>query len=107
MSMLGQSLKAQETFGERMSKIAKIFYLTKLCQFDLKKICLVTLLYEGDFESVDLKEKKVLNIASICGGISTGGTETLDLFINAWQKASRCLVHGIRPCPFAEILKID
>ena len=56
-----------------MSKIAKIFYLTKLCQFDLKKICLVTLLYEGDFESVDLKEKKVLNIASICGGISTGG----------------------------------
>eukprot|EP00090_Calanus_glacialis_P033384 TRINITY_DN5543_c0_g1_i3.p1 TRINITY_DN5543_c0_g1~~TRINITY_DN5543_c0_g1_i3.p1 ORF type:complete len:602 (-),score=91.67 TRINITY_DN5543_c0_g1_i3:177-1982(-) len=71
--LFGQSLKAQETFGERMSKIAKIFYLTKLCQFDLKKICLVTLLYEGDFESVDLKEKKVLNIASICGGISTGG----------------------------------
>ena len=50
--LFGQSLKAEETFGERLSKFAKIFYLTRVCQFDLKKICLVTLLFEGDYDQV-------------------------------------------------------
>lgn len=71
--LFGQSLKARESFLEKVSTAAKKFYLTRVCQLDLRKMCLVTLLFEGLATDVQQKEKAILETAYRYGGFSTGG----------------------------------
>lgn len=73
MFLFGQSLKVKtdskfELFVDWLKKI----YLTKFCGLDLNKVTVVTLLFEGDKDTVELQEKKLYEICSKYGGIKAG-----------------------------------
>jgi alkyldihydroxyacetonephosphate synthase len=71
--IFGQALKPEsESYFQSISDYFKRFYLTGIKGFDVKKICVVTLLFEGNLEQVDDMEKKVLDIAIAHGGLSAG-----------------------------------
>lgn len=57
-----------DTVVDRLSK----FYLTKLKGFDWDKMCVMTLLFEGERDEVQMNEKKVFAIAKMYEGISAG-----------------------------------
>ncbi|KAI1293627.1 Alkyldihydroxyacetonephosphate synthase, peroxisomal [Halotydeus destructor] len=71
--IFGQSLKpeADSIFSTITDKIKKL-YITAIKRFDVGKMCVATLLFEGSEEQVELLEEKVLAIATNLGGISAG-----------------------------------
>lgn len=70
--IFGQSLKAPPTyFGLVLDGLKKI-YITKIKGFDIHKMCVCTLLFEGEKKDVDQHEKKLYNIAMQFSGIPAG-----------------------------------
>ena len=73
MFLFGQALKVKsdskiEQFIDWLKKI----YLTKFCGFDLNKVTVCTLLFEGDKDMVELQEKKLYEICAKYGGVKAG-----------------------------------
>lgn len=69
----GHALKPEA--GSMLSSLVegfKKFYVTKIKGFDLSKIAVATLLFEGSKEEVLAKEKKVYEVAQKYGGIPGG-----------------------------------
>ncbi|KAF8793986.1 Alkyldihydroxyacetonephosphate synthase like protein [Argiope bruennichi] len=71
--IFAHALKAEGTpyISSLVEWITK-FYLTKIKSFDLKKICAVTLLMEGDKYDVECLEKSIYSIAVNYGGLPSG-----------------------------------
>lgn len=68
----GQALKPpQSTYHWIMDGIKKS-YLTRIKRFDLKKMCVATLVFEGRKVDVARQEKEINEIAAKYGGISAG-----------------------------------
>lgn len=68
----GQALKAEPTAFGSFLDVLKVAYLTKVKGFDMNKLCVATLLYEGSEEDVVAHEKKINAIAASCGGMPGG-----------------------------------
>ena len=72
--IFGQSLKGESTwYASIMDKLKKTV-LTKVKGFDLNKMVVATLLFEGDQEDVKRQEKLVYEIAKKHDGIAAGAT---------------------------------
>ncbi|XP_076331307.1 alkyldihydroxyacetonephosphate synthase, peroxisomal-like [Tachypleus tridentatus] len=71
--VFGQALKpeAASLVTALMDRVKK-FYVTKVKGFDIQKMCVATLLFEGTKEDVESLEKKIYNIAMRFGGMSAG-----------------------------------
>lgn len=73
----GQSLKAVPgMLGFLVDEFKKLL-LTKLKRFDLNKMCVMTLLFEGGKKEVEDHEKRIYAIAKKYGGIPAGETNGL------------------------------
>lgn len=68
----GQALKSKPTFFGSIIEGMKKAYITKLKGFDLNKMCVATLLFEGDECDVKRKQKLINQIADKFGGIPAG-----------------------------------
>lgn len=68
----GQALKPAASLAHRFMDRLKKTLLTKLKGIDLKKMCVTTLVYEGEAVDVQHQEKLVNEIASRYGGIPAG-----------------------------------
>lgn len=70
----GQSLRPVPSyFGLILDGLKKI-YITKIKGFDVKQMCVTTLVFEGDPKDIDIQEKKIYDIAAKFGGIPAGET---------------------------------
>ncbi|KAK7794112.1 hypothetical protein R5R35_012606 [Gryllus longicercus] len=68
----GQSLRPSHGYFGLLLDGLKMAYITKIKGFDLAKICVTTLVFEGDPKDVELQEKKIYGIASKFNGIPAG-----------------------------------
>lgn len=68
----GQALKVDAGFFGNFMEGLKMFALTKLKGYDLKKISVVTLLLEGDKEEVETQEELIHEIAKKYFGVNAG-----------------------------------
>lgn len=68
----GHSLRPIEGYLGSLKSSLKSFYLTKFKGFDLNQICVVTLLFEGRKEEVEMQEQRIYAIASQQGGLPAG-----------------------------------
>lgn len=68
----GQALKSEQSFFASMIEGMKKVYITKLKGFDLNKMAVATLLFEGDKKDVKRQQKLINEIAEKCGGIPAG-----------------------------------
>lgn len=68
----GQALKPQSTFFGSIIEGMKKMYITKLKGFDVNKMCVATLVFEGDDEKVKRQQKLINEIADKYGGIPAG-----------------------------------
>lgn len=68
----GQALKVDGGFFSQVADKLKIFALTKIKGYDLKKLTVATLLFEGDKEDVDRQEKHIYEIAGRYSGFAAG-----------------------------------
>lgn len=68
----GQALKPKATFFGSIIDGMKKAYITKLKGFDLDKMCVTTLLFEGDEKDVKRQQKLINEIAEKYGGIPAG-----------------------------------
>lgn len=88
----GQALKLDGGFFSNIADMVKKFALTKIKGFDLKKLTVATLLFEGDKEEVARQEKLVYEIASRhCGfaaGASNGQKGYVLTFVIAYIRVS-------------------
>ncbi|GAB6022707.1 hypothetical protein CHUAL_006803 [Chamberlinius hualienensis] len=69
---LGKALKSEESFLNGILQKLKMSYLVNVKGFDLEKICLATLLFEGDKDSINYNYDKIHAIATKYGGIAAG-----------------------------------
>lgn len=70
--ILGQTLKPRSYyFGLVLDGLKKI-YITKIKGYDVNKMCVATLLFEGDKKDIEQNEKKIYKIASKFWGIPAG-----------------------------------
>lgn len=69
----GQALKTNESgfFGLIMDGIKK-FYVTKIKRFNVDRMCVMTLLFEGNQKDVEAHEKKIYDIGKKYGGVPAG-----------------------------------
>lgn len=70
----GQALKLPAGFFNNFIDGLKKFLLTKLKGYDLKKIAVATLLFEGDKDEVEKQEKLIYEIAAQHSGLNSGET---------------------------------
>ncbi|RWS10319.1 alkyldihydroxyacetonephosphate synthase: peroxisomal-like isoform X1 [Dinothrombium tinctorium] len=71
--IFGQALKPEaSSIWTSLSDSFKKIYLTKIRGYDVKEICVATLLFEGSFHEVEELEKQIFCIASKYNGISGG-----------------------------------
>lgn len=70
----GQALKPKPTFFGSVIDGMKKAYITRLKGFDLDKMCVATLLFEGDDKDVKRHQKLINEIADKYGGIPAGAT---------------------------------
>lgn len=68
----GMILKPEESKLSQIVDGLKKFYVTKIKGFDLDKMCVMTLLFEGDEQDVKNHEKKVNSIGMLFGGMPAG-----------------------------------
>ncbi|KAK9508901.1 hypothetical protein O3M35_006343 [Rhynocoris fuscipes] len=69
----GQALRPKlNGYLSHLAEAMKKVYLTKIKKFDMKYICVATLLFEGDKKTVEKQEETIYNIAKECGGIPAG-----------------------------------
>lgn len=68
----GQALKPKPTFFASVIEGMKKMYITKLKGFDVNKMCVATLLFEGDKKDVKRQQKLINEIAEKYGGIPAG-----------------------------------
>lgn len=68
----GQALKAKSTFVGSIIDGMKKAYITKLKGFDVNKMCVATLLFEGDDKDVKRQQKLINEIAEKYSGIPSG-----------------------------------
>lgn len=68
----GQALKPKSTFFSSIIEGMKKAYITKLKGFDLNKMCVATLLFEGNDKDVKRQQKLINEIAEKHGGIPAG-----------------------------------
>lgn len=68
----GQALKPKSTFLSSIIEGMKKTYITRLKGFDLSKMCVATLLYEGDEADVKRQQKLINEIAERYEGIPAG-----------------------------------
>jgi alkyldihydroxyacetonephosphate synthase len=69
---LGQALKMDGGFFSMIADELKEFALTKIKGYDLKKLTVATLLFEGDKEENEMKEKQIYEIAGRHSGFAAG-----------------------------------
>ncbi|CAH0564681.1 unnamed protein product [Brassicogethes aeneus] len=70
----GMILKPEESFFTSIIDGVKRLYVTKIRGFDPDKMCVMTLLFEGDDCDVKSHEKKVTSIGMMFGGLPAGAT---------------------------------
>ncbi|KAG5671440.1 hypothetical protein PVAND_001636 [Polypedilum vanderplanki] len=70
----GQSLKVDNGLFSKFFNSLKMFLLTKVKGYDLMKISVATLLFEGDKEEVEKQEKLIYEIADRYSGLKAGET---------------------------------
>lgn len=70
----GQALKLDGGFFSHAMDKVKMFALTKIKGYDLKKLTVATLLFEGDKEDVDRQEKLIYEIAGRYSGFAAGAS---------------------------------
>ncbi|KAG5671439.1 hypothetical protein PVAND_001635 [Polypedilum vanderplanki] len=70
----GQSLKADNGLFSKFIDSLKMFLLSKVKGYDLMKISVATLLFEGDKEEVEKQEKLIYEIADRYSGLKAGET---------------------------------
>lgn len=68
----GQALKSRATFFGSIVDGMKKAYITKFKGFDIHKMCVATLLFEGDDKDVKRQQKIINEIAEKYGGIPAG-----------------------------------
>ncbi|CAK1547452.1 unnamed protein product [Leptosia nina] len=68
----GHALKMETSWGGVLLDGLKKLYITKIKGFDPLKLCVVTLLMEGNLEQVTERETQLNNIAARFGGIPGG-----------------------------------
>lgn len=72
--LFGQALKLDTGIVASFVDGIKKFLLTRVKGYDLKKISVATLLFEGDKEEVDRQEKLIYEIADQYSGLKAGET---------------------------------
>jgi alkyldihydroxyacetonephosphate synthase len=70
--IFGQTMKPDNSFFENIVASFKKFMLTAIKGFDLTKLVVVTLLFEGDKTDVEQNEKQIFEIAKRHQGLSAG-----------------------------------
>ncbi|KAG5671368.1 hypothetical protein PVAND_001569 [Polypedilum vanderplanki] len=70
----GQSLKVDNGLVSKFVDSLKMFLLSKVKGYDLMKISVATLLFEGDKEEVEKQEKLIYEIADRYSGLKAGET---------------------------------
>lgn len=70
--IFGQSLRPEPSYFGLLLDGVKRIYITRIKRFDVKKMCVTTLLFEGDKKDVEQQEKKIYQIAANFGGIPAG-----------------------------------
>lgn len=68
----GQALKPESSFFSYVIEGMKKAYITKLKGFELQKMCVATLVFEGDDADVKRQKKAIEQIAGRHGGIPAG-----------------------------------
>lgn len=68
----GQALKSRPSFFGSIADGMKKFYITKVKGFNVDKMCVATLLFEGDDEDVTRNQRTINEIAANFGGIPAG-----------------------------------
>ena len=71
---LGMLLKPGSSYFGLILDGLKKFYVTKIRGFDVKKMCVMTLLFEGDEADIKVQEKKIYAIGATFGGMPAGQT---------------------------------
>lgn len=72
--LFGQALKLDTGFFSSIFEGIKRFLLTKVKGYDLTKIAVATLLFEGDKEEVERQERLIYEIAHQHSGLKAGET---------------------------------
>jgi len=72
--VFGQALKLDTGIFANFVDGLKKFILTKVKGYDLTKVSVATLLFEGDKEEVDRQEKLIYEIADLYSGLKAGET---------------------------------
>ncbi|XP_030759245.1 alkyldihydroxyacetonephosphate synthase isoform X2 [Sitophilus oryzae] len=70
----GLIVKPQSTFMESVVDGLKKVYVTKIKKFDPDRMCVMTLLFEGDENEVKVSEKRIYDIAATFRGVPAGET---------------------------------
>lgn len=70
----GQALKLENNFLSRFVDGLKQFLLTKVKGYDLQKLAVVTLVFEGDKDEVERQERIIYEIADQHSGLKAGET---------------------------------
>ncbi|XP_063381008.1 alkyldihydroxyacetonephosphate synthase [Cydia fagiglandana] len=70
----GLALKFESSWGGVILDGLKHLYITRIKGFDPEKLCVVTLLFEGEAEEVTEREKTINAIAAKYGGVPAGAT---------------------------------
>lgn len=90
----GQALKPESSFFSYVIEGMKKAYITKLKGFDLHKMCVATLVFEGDGADVKRQKKSIEQIAGKYGGIPAGSINGergyLLTFVIAYIRVSVC-----------------
>lgn len=68
----GMALKGKPTYFGLVLDGLKKMYITKIKGFNVNKMCVMTLLFEGDEKDVKAQEKKIYDIADKTGGMPAG-----------------------------------
>lgn len=68
----GMILKPASSYFGIVLDGLKQFYITVIKGFDPDRICVMTLLFEGESQDVKLSERKIYNIGKMFGGIPAG-----------------------------------
>lgn len=79
--VFGQALKVDGNWISGLMDSLKKTVLTKVKKFDLTKLAVTTLLFEGDEEDVKRQEKMIFEIAGKFGGMSAGATNGMKGYI--------------------------
>lgn len=106
----GQALKPKSTFFSSVIDGMKKAYITKLKGFDLNKMCVATLLFEGNDKDVKRQQKLINEIAEKYGGIPAGAINgergyvltfviayirVIEIFIECYSKMRTKIIYSI------------